>query len=100
MICKLILLFALVFYGGASDLCKCPKKPEKWESIDFCGRDIHSDCNKETIYSCEYMKEAPKITVKQDCGKKGEKCGPGKCSRGLELYRICHTHFCAVLVQK
>jgi hypothetical protein len=94
MICKLILLFALVFYGGASDLCKCPKKPEIWDSIDLCGRDIHRDCNKETIYSCEYRKGAPKITVSQDCGKKGNKCGAGACQKEWEIFGVCHSHTC------
>jgi hypothetical protein len=93
MICKLILLFALVLYGGAS-LCKCPKKPEKWDSIDFCGKHIHRDCNNETIYSCGYRKGGQNITVRLDCGVMGNKCRAQSCPQQYEMMGNCHLHIC------
>jgi hypothetical protein len=95
MLYKLLLLYALVLTGDSNDLCKCPKKPHRIKSIYFCGGTIHKDCNKETIYDCEYIGENSTINEFMDCKKLNTRCYQKDCFQGAVAIGICHTATCS-----
>lgn len=91
-----ILLFVLVISGDSSDLCKCPKKPEKMIWIQLCGNKIHKDCKQEAIYACDYTLGGSNISVFEDCEKYPKlRCTPRSCLKSAEASGVCRNHSCS-----
>jgi hypothetical protein len=77
----IVLLVITLLEPGCSDNCKCPKKPrENLDARQYCGKELHPDCQPDGIYSCSFTEKSdPKMSV--DCKEANKKfrCNPSEC---------------------
>jgi hypothetical protein len=90
----IVLLVITLLEPGYSDNCKCPKKPrENLESRQYCGKELHPDCQPEGIYSCLFS-EKSEMRMSIDCKdriKKQFRCYSYECP---EDRKACSHYKC------
>jgi hypothetical protein len=91
----IVLLVITLLEPGYTDNCKCPNKPrENLESRQYCGKELHPDCQPEGIYSCLFSEKSEmkmSVNCKDLKTKKPYRCYTFECR---EDEKKCRFYTC------